>query len=103
MKGGLNRRLTMSTWKRMIRLVPLFSLAVAPVALADEPAVASAGNFQAPAEAPAAVDDASRTSIDSAEVQILELQEEIKAFRAQIADSDANGRQYLNQNLQPWR
>ena len=93
----------MSTWKRMTGLVSLIGLAVAPVALADESVVANDGNVQAPVTAPAAVDDASENSTDGVELQILELQEEINNLRAQIADSDANGRQYLNQNLQPWR
>ena len=91
----------MSTWKWMTGLVPL-ALAVAPVALAEESANPSS-DVQAPVTAPAAVDDASKNSTDSVELQVIELQEEVKNLRAQIADSDANGRQYLNQNLQPWR
>ncbi|RPH65089.1 MAG: hypothetical protein EHM78_25960 [Myxococcaceae bacterium] len=89
----------MSTWKWMTGLVSLFVLAVAPAALAEDSG-ASSGDVQAPVAAPAAVDGPSK---DSAELQIQELQEEVKELRAQIADREENGPQYLNQNLQPWR
>jgi TolA-binding protein len=93
----------MSTWKRMTTgLASLLVLAAAPAALADE-TVATASDVQVPVTAPAASDSASKDSADDAEAQILELQEEVKDLRSQLADRDANGPHYLNQNLQPWR
>jgi molecular chaperone GrpE (heat shock protein) len=89
----------MSTGKWMTGLVSLFVLAVGPVALAEESG-ATSGDVQAPAAVPASVDDASK---DREEQQIQELQAEIKELRAEVAASAAEGRQYLDQNPQPWR
>jgi len=90
----------MSTWKRMAGVVSLFVLAAGPAALADE-AGATSSEVQAPSAQPVSVDRAS--SDGDEERQIQALRAEIEDLRAEVAADLAGGRQYLDQNLRPWR
>lgn len=90
----------MSTWKRMAGVFSLFLLTAGPAALADEAGAASS-DVQAPSAEAANVEPAARLRDD--ERQIQELQAELTNLRAQVAVQLAGGREYLDQNLMPWR
>ncbi|HET9156788.1 MAG TPA: hypothetical protein VFN91_08985 [Myxococcaceae bacterium] len=88
----------MSTWKQLARVVSLFVLAVAPVAFADDSEGVSS-DVPAPAARPASVDVPSGD--DQEAIQLLQL--EVEKLRAEVAANSADEREYLDQNLRPWR